>query len=82
MRLNRAFEDAYNILYNSGMIPPAPEQIPALDADLFKNFIVTIIQLVGLIRALEDLAVRKRSYLSLGIEVNVQSSRTLWRCSR
>jgi hypothetical protein len=55
---NRAFQDAYNLLYNSGMIPPAPEQIPALDADLFKNFIVTIIQLVGLIRGLEVLVVR------------------------
>jgi hypothetical protein len=54
--LNKAFEDAYNLLYNSGMIPPAPEHIPALDADLFKNFIVTIIQLVGLIRGLEALA--------------------------
>jgi hypothetical protein len=41
------------------MIPPAPKQIPALDADLFKNFIVTIIQLVGLIRALEVLVVRR-----------------------
>jgi hypothetical protein len=57
----RAFEDAYNLLYNSGMIPPAPEHIPALDADLFKNFIVTIIQLVGLIRGLEALAVRNDS---------------------
>jgi hypothetical protein len=45
------------------MIPPAPEQILALDADLFKNFIVTIIQLVGLIRGLEALVVRKRCYL-------------------
>jgi len=60
---NRAFQDAYNLLYNSGMIPPAPEQIPALDADLFKNFIVTIIQLVGLIRGLEALVVRKQCYL-------------------
>jgi hypothetical protein len=51
--LNEAFEDAYRLLYNSGMIPPAPEQILALDADIFKNFVVTIIQLVGLIRALE-----------------------------
>jgi hypothetical protein len=39
------------------MIPAAPEQIPALDADFFKNFVVTIIQLVGLIRALEVLVV-------------------------
>ena len=41
------------------MIPSAPEQIPALDVDLFKNFLVTIIQLVGLIGALEVLVVRK-----------------------
>jgi len=41
------------------MIPPAPKHIAALDADLFKNFIVTIIQLVGLIRALEVLVVRR-----------------------
>lgn len=40
------------------MIPPAPEQILALDADIFKNFVVTIIQLVGLIRALEVIVVR------------------------
>lgn len=51
------------------MIPPAPEQIPTLEADLFKNFIVTIIQLVGLIRALEALAVRQRFYIYRRVEI-------------
>jgi len=63
------------------MIPPAPEQIPTLEADLFKNFIVTIIQLVGLIRALEALAVRQRFYI-YRVEINVQLSRALWRRSQ
>jgi hypothetical protein len=40
------------------MIPSAPEQIPAMDVDLFKNFVVTIIRLVGLIRTLEAVVVR------------------------
>ena len=55
----RAFEDAYLLLSNSGTIPQAPEHIPALDADLFKNFVVTIMQLIKLIRALEVLVVRE-----------------------
>lgn len=54
---SRAFEDAYVLLSNSGTIPQAPEHIPALDADLFKNFIVTTIQLIKLIRAIEVLVV-------------------------
>ncbi|KAH9954770.1 hypothetical protein BC827DRAFT_1272293 [Russula dissimulans] len=55
--LNKAFEDAYVLLSNSGTIPQAPEHrdIPALDADLFKSFVVTIMQLIKLIRALEVL---------------------------
>jgi len=55
VRLNEAFEDAYILFSNSGTIPQAPEHIPALDADLFKNFVVTIKQLINLIRALEVL---------------------------
>ena len=54
----RAFEDAYVLLSNSGTIPQAPEHITALDADLLKNFVVTIKQLIALIRALEVLVVR------------------------
>jgi len=53
--LNEAFEDAYILLSNSGTIPQAPEHIPALDADLLKNFVVTIKQLIELIHALEVL---------------------------
>lgn len=56
--LFRAFEDAYVLLSNSGTIPQAPEHIPALDADRFKNSVVTIKQLIELIRALEVLLVR------------------------
>jgi hypothetical protein len=61
----RAFEDAYILFSNSGTIPQAPEHIPALDADLFKNFVVTIKQLINLIRALEVLVVRACYHLSL-----------------
>jgi hypothetical protein len=41
-----------------GTTPQAPEHIPALDADLLKNFLVTIKQPVDLIRSLEVLVVR------------------------
>lgn len=54
---SRAFEDAYALLSNSGTIPQAPEHIPALDVDLFKNFVVTTMQLIKLIRAIEVLVV-------------------------
>jgi hypothetical protein len=54
----RAFEDAFVLLTNSETIPEAPGHIPALDADLFKNFVLIIMQLVWLIRALEVLVVR------------------------
>ena len=68
--LFRAFEDAYVLLSNSGTIPQAPEHIPALDADLFKNSVVTIKQLIELIRALEVLLVRGIFHLSLR-ELNI-----------
>jgi len=55
MGLNEAFEDAFVLLTNSETIPEAPGHIPALDADLFKNFVLIIMQLVWLIRALEVL---------------------------
>jgi hypothetical protein len=58
--LFRAFDDAYLLLSNSGTISRAPEHIPALDADLFKNFMVTIMQLIKLISALEVLAETSR----------------------
>jgi hypothetical protein len=41
------------------MIPQAPEHISALDTDHFKNFVVTIKQLINLIGALEVLVVRE-----------------------
>ncbi|KAI0302829.1 hypothetical protein B0F90DRAFT_1712384 [Multifurca ochricompacta] len=56
--LNEAYQDAYVLLYNSGAIPPAPAHISALDADLLKNFVVSIMQLV-LVDALATLAVAR-----------------------
>ncbi len=40
------------------MIPQISAQISALDANLFKNFVVSILQLISLIHALEVLVVR------------------------
>ncbi|KAH9974855.1 hypothetical protein BJV74DRAFT_888894 [Russula compacta] len=53
--LNEAIEDAFILLSDAGTIPQDLEYISALDADLFKSFVVTIMQLVRLIRALEAL---------------------------
>ena len=55
---NRAFEDAYVLLSDPSAMPQVSAQISALDADLFRNFVVSIMQLIGLIRALEVLVVR------------------------
>ena len=55
---NRAFEDAYILLTDPSAVPQVSAQISALDADLFRNFVVSIMQLISLIRALEALVVR------------------------
>ncbi|KAI9462877.1 hypothetical protein BJY52DRAFT_1255763 [Lactarius psammicola] len=55
VRLNEAFEDAYTLLSDPSAIPQVSAQISALDADLFRNFVVSIMQLINLIRALEVL---------------------------
>ncbi|KAH9164582.1 hypothetical protein EDB89DRAFT_2139662 [Lactarius sanguifluus] len=55
IRLNEAFENAYVLLSDPSAIPQISAQISALDADLFKNFVVSIMQLLGIIRALEVL---------------------------
>lgn len=55
IRLNEAFEDAYVLLSDPSAIPQVSAQISALDADLFSNFVVSIMQLLSLIRALEVL---------------------------
>jgi hypothetical protein len=68
----RAFEDAYILLANSGMIPQAPDHISALDTDLFKNFVVTIKQLINLIGALEVLVVRVSCLSCMNLMDNVQ----------
>jgi len=56
--MNRAFDDAYVLLSNQAIIPHASEHIPALDAALFRSFVMTIMQLIRLLRALEVLVVR------------------------
>ncbi|KAH9005570.1 hypothetical protein EDB86DRAFT_1459937 [Lactarius hatsudake] len=55
IRLNEAFENAYVLLSDPSAIPQVSAQISALDADLFKNFMTSIMQLISLIRALEVL---------------------------
>ncbi|KAH9954769.1 hypothetical protein BC827DRAFT_1379326 [Russula dissimulans] len=53
--LNKAFDDAYVLLSNQAIIPRVSEHIPALDASLFRSFVMTIMQLIRLLRALEVL---------------------------
>jgi len=53
--LNKAFDDAYVLLSNQAIIPHASAHIPALDAALFMSFVMTIMQLIRLLRALEVL---------------------------
>jgi len=53
--LNEAFEDAYVLLSDPCAIPQVSAQVSTLDAELFKNFVVSIMQLISLIRALEVL---------------------------
>ncbi|KAH9955040.1 hypothetical protein BC827DRAFT_1371768 [Russula dissimulans] len=55
LRLNEAFNDAYILLSNTGTILQSLEHIPALDADIFKSFLIAIMQLNRLIGALEVL---------------------------
>ncbi|KAH9059797.1 hypothetical protein EDB87DRAFT_1684431 [Lactarius vividus] len=55
IRLNEAFEDAYVLLSDPSATPQVSAQVSALDADLFRNFVVSIMQLISLIRALEVL---------------------------
>jgi hypothetical protein len=55
IKLHEAFEDAYVLLSDPCVIPQVSAQISTLDADLFRNFVVSIMQLISLIRALEDL---------------------------
>ena len=56
--INRAFEDAYVLMSDPSAIPQVSAQISALDAGLFKNLVVSIMQLISLIRALEVVVVR------------------------
>lgn len=60
---NRAFEEAYILGSDPCAIPQVSAQISALDADLFRNFVISIMQLIGLTRALEVLVVRSSSTL-------------------
>ncbi|KAH9047480.1 hypothetical protein EDB83DRAFT_2403328 [Lactarius deliciosus] len=53
IRLNEY--NAYVLLSDPSAIPQISAQISALDADLFKTFVVSIMQLICLIRALEVL---------------------------
>jgi hypothetical protein len=55
IKLHEAFEDAYVLLSDPCVVPQVSAQVSTLDADLFRNFVVSIMQLISLIPALEVL---------------------------